>query len=146
MTHARLKMLVAAAALSVGVGLIVIAGVQGGWVYYMSVDQFVLAQSRQTERVRLHGVVGEEGFEASSAALFARFELFGQSSSLQVEYSGVIPDMFRPGHDVVVEGRLDEGGVFQADTLLTKCGSRYESDGEAPHAHPAANAGAEADE
>ena len=29
--------------------------------------------------------------------------------------------------EVVLEGRMDAQGVFQANTLLTKCGSRYEA-------------------
>jgi cytochrome c-type biogenesis protein CcmE len=31
---------------------------------------------------------------------------------------------------VVLEGRLREDGVFEANTLLTKCGSRYEASQE----------------
>ena len=49
----------------------------------------------------------------------------------------VVPDTFQADREVVVEGTLDESGVFRADTLLTKCASKYESDGgQAPHADP----------
>ena len=34
---------------------------------------------------------------------------------------------FTDGVDVVVEGRLDANGTFQATTLLAKCASRYEN-------------------
>ena len=37
------------------------------------------------------------------------------------------PDTFTDGVDVVVEGRLDRDGTFQATTLLAKCASRYEN-------------------
>ena len=51
-----------------------------------------------------------------------------------------VPD-FGPGdtvraHVKVVEGTRDAKGVFCADTLMTKCASKYESGGEAPHADP----------
>jgi cytochrome c-type biogenesis protein CcmE len=43
-----------------------------------------------------------------------------------VIYRGLIPDTFSDSADVVVEGRLDATGTFQATTLLAKCASRYE--------------------
>lgn len=44
-----------------------------------------------------------------------------------VKYTGIAPDTFTDGVDVVVEGRLDANGTFQATTLLAKCASRYEN-------------------
>ena len=44
-----------------------------------------------------------------------------------VAYKGIAPDTFTDGVDVVVEGRLDTNGTFQATTLLAKCASRYEN-------------------
>lgn len=50
-----------------------------------------------------------------------------------VEYAGTLPDLFRPNDpdvEVVVKGRVGEGDVFVASSLLTKCGSRYEASDE----------------
>lgn len=44
-----------------------------------------------------------------------------------VVYRGIIPDTFTDSVDVVVEGRLDDQGTFQATVLLAKCASRYEN-------------------
>ena len=46
--------------------------------------------------------------------------------SLPVVYTGVVPDAFRPGREVIVKGRLREG-TFQAerDSLVTKCPSKF---------------------
>jgi cytochrome c-type biogenesis protein CcmE len=44
-----------------------------------------------------------------------------------VRYLGPLPDTFKEGRDVVVDGRYVAGGTFTAATLLTKCGSRYEA-------------------
>jgi cytochrome c-type biogenesis protein CcmE len=49
-----------------------------------------------------------------------------QTLSLPVHYRGVIPDTFKPGVEVIVEGGLDPGTqVFKAKTLMTKCPSKY---------------------
>jgi cytochrome c-type biogenesis protein CcmE len=44
-----------------------------------------------------------------------------------VHYQGPLPDTFQEGRDVVIEGQLTSGGTFEASTVLTKCGSRYEA-------------------
>jgi cytochrome c-type biogenesis protein CcmE len=44
--------------------------------------------------------------------------------------------MFKDGGEVVVEGILDEHGVFHANTLLTSCPSKYEAEKEAGKMHP----------
>ena len=49
---------------------------------------------------------------------------------LPVVYAGVVPDIFRSGIQVVVEGRFDQGGTFQADRLTAKCPSKYQTAGE----------------
>lgn len=143
MTNLHRKLLTASVALGLAVALLAWAGMKDGWVYYMSVDDFMaVEQPNVDQRVRLYGVAGENDFQTSHGGLWAKFDLLGDHTVLRVEYQGVIPDMFHPGHEVIIEGRLNEGGTFIADTLMTKCGSRYESEEDAremPHADPRTN-------
>ena len=128
MTSIRLKLLVAGAILTGAFGYLAFAGMQKGWVYFVSVDQYLADAQYHTQRVRLHGKVSADGFDASKSLLTARFNLAGDGGqSLPVTYRGVIPDMFEAGRDVVLEGRRDAAGVFQADVLMTKCASKYEA-------------------
>lgn len=55
------------------------------------------------------------------------FKMTDGAKTYDVHYRGVAPDTFTDGVDVVVEGRLDANGTFQATTLLAKCASRYEN-------------------
>jgi len=50
-----------------------------------------------------------------------------------VSYSGVVPDIFRDGRQVVVEGSLGSDGRFAATVLLAKCPTRYNADDSAVH-------------
>jgi len=54
-------------------------------------------------------------------------------ASVPVTYTGVVPDPFREGREVIVDGKL-EGGTFVAerDSLVTKCPSKFQnaSDGD----------------
>ncbi len=128
MTHVRIKMLIVGLVLVASVSYLAVAGVKSGWVYYMHVDDFVLDDSYQHRRVRLYGLVDEDKVEVQPAMLTASFDLRGTSNSVPVHFEGVVPDTFKPGCEVMVEGKLDEVGVFQADTLMTKCASKYQSE------------------
>ncbi|MGH7657761.1 MAG: cytochrome c maturation protein CcmE [Gemmatimonadales bacterium] len=57
------------------------------------------------------------------------FKVTDGAQTYPVSYHGLAPDTFTDQQDieVVVEGRLDAENVFQATTLLAKCGSRYEA-------------------
>ena len=50
------------------------------------------------------------------------------TASVPVTYTGVVPDPFRDGREVIVDGKL-EGGTFVAerDSLVTKCPSKFEN-------------------
>jgi len=54
-------------------------------------------------------------------------DLEDESVTFTAEFRDALPDTFADDVEVVMEGRLREDGVFEATTLLTKCGSRYEA-------------------
>jgi cytochrome c-type biogenesis protein CcmE len=62
--------------------------------------------------------------------LFEVRDLADESVTFPVEFRDALPDTFTEDVEVVLEGRLREDGVFEANTLLTKCGSRYEASQE----------------
>ena len=127
MNRIRAKIFVAGIVLAAAVGYLALAGVQSGWVYMVEVDQYLADPQFAKQRVRVHGVVASEGFASSPARLTASFQLRGKSGGMvPVIYRGNIPEMFGPEKNVVVEGRRDPAGVFQADVLMTKCASKYE--------------------
>ena len=51
----------------------------------------------------------------------------GGGESLPVTYSGVVPDPFRGGREIVLEGEKSANGLFvgEPDTLVTKCPSKF---------------------
>jgi cytochrome c-type biogenesis protein CcmE len=50
------------------------------------------------------------------------------AARMEVSYNGVMPDLMKGEAQAIMDGRIDENGVFHADTLLMKCPTRYESD------------------
>ena len=50
----------------------------------------------------------------------------GGAESLPVTYSGIVPDPFRGGREIVLAGELERGTfVGEPDTLVTKCPSKF---------------------
>jgi cytochrome c-type biogenesis protein CcmE len=83
--------------------------------------------SGHRERVALAGrVVGPVRGSAYGSGLSFRIRDIGGNASVPVVYHGSVPDLFRVGRHVVLDGRLQRG-VFVGvrDSLVTKCPSKY---------------------
>jgi cytochrome c-type biogenesis protein CcmE len=83
----------------------------------------------RTEQVQLAGVVvGPARGDAHAAGLrFVLKDVGGtRATGIPVLYTGSVPDLFKPGRHIVLEGRL-RNGVFVArpGSMITKCPSKY---------------------
>jgi cytochrome c-type biogenesis protein CcmE len=72
-------------------------------------------------------VIGTPAGDPHAAGLRFKLRDVKGTTSVPVVYKGSVPDLFRSGRDVVVDGKL-QGGVFVAvpNTLVTKCPSKYQ--------------------
>jgi cytochrome c-type biogenesis protein CcmE len=104
---------------------LVIANTQANAVYYMTVSELKSCAVCSTQSVRVAGVV--QNSVVSNNAQQMSFTIADGKQTLQVVYNGVVPDIFRPGITVVVEGLYTGHGPFQAQTLLAKCPSKFQS-------------------
>lgn len=84
--------------------------------------------------VKVSGRVVPGSHSESDTALLHRFVIHDVENpdvTMTIEYDNVLPDTFSDSEtmtvDAVVEGRFREDGVFEATSVLTKCGSRYEA-------------------
>ena len=100
----------------------------GAATYYYKVSE-VLGKGSSVIGVnlRVEGNVPVGSVQQSSAGRTINFAVADNvtGQSIPVVYSGVVPDTFKAGTDVVVEGNLGSNGVFQATTIMTKCPSKY---------------------
>ncbi len=80
-----------------------------------------------TGKVSLAGrVLKPVSGDAHGAGLRFRLRDVNGTAAVPVVYKGSVPDLFRAGRDIVVQGRY-ANGVFTAipGTLVTKCPSKY---------------------
>jgi cytochrome c-type biogenesis protein CcmE len=90
--------------------------------YYLTVSE--LRAKPPPGDVRVAGVVMDD-VQKTEGGLHVTFTEQDKTSSMPVDYSGTLPDIFKPGITVVAEGKLGNDGVFHARTLLAKCPSRF---------------------
>ena len=122
----------------VGVALVVSyliwTGVSETMVYYLTPTELMakvsLDPSFREVGVKVSGRVVPGTYRNARGELLHTFlvrDLEDESVTFPVEYRDALPDTFTDEVEVVVQGRLRADGVFEATTLLTKCGSRYEA-------------------
>ena len=94
--------------------------------YYYTVSELLeQGSSVSGENIRVNGQVMPGSIEQEAAGRILRFTLTSEEVSLAVVYQGVVPDNFKTGNEVIAEGYLDSNGIFQAQTLMVKCPSKY---------------------
>ena len=85
-------------------------------------------ESYSQEKFRLGGNVIDGSIQYSEDKLDISFNLKQGEATLPVtHHSAAVPDLFKDGSQVIVEGVYHEG-VFVAENLMTKCASRYEEE------------------
>ncbi len=122
--------LVGLGTIAVIIALIVNATLDTG-MYYLTVDEYHGRLDRlQGERVRVNGevVADSEVWDAQATRLEFRVRDVGGQHDLKVVYHGPRPDNFHRATSAILEGSMGVDGTFQADSLLTKCPSRYEEE------------------
>ena len=80
---------------------------------------------RADKDFRVGGLVIEGSIFRQPGNLMMSFALTDNINRLEVEYTGVVPDLFREGQGVIAHGRLKENGVFIAKTILAKHDENY---------------------
>ncbi len=106
---------------------LVYANTQANAVYYMTVSELKSCTICLTQSVRVAGVVQQGSIVRDDQKQLVSFTITQGKQQLAVTYSGVVPDIFRPGIEVVVEGHYPGHGPFQAQNLLAKCPSKFQA-------------------
>ena len=114
-------------AILVAVIYLVYANTQADAVYYFTVSELKHCSICSSQSVRVAGDVQAGTIARNDQLQQIRFTITDGGHTLPVVYSGIVPDIFRPGITVVVEGHYTGQGPFQAQTLLAKCPSKFQT-------------------
>jgi cytochrome c-type biogenesis protein CcmE len=101
---------------------------QSSLQYYVTVSELQAKESDyQDKTLKVAGVA--RNIQRTDGEYESKFDftVVEGGKDLQVYFSGLVPDTFKDGSDVVVTGHLTPDGRFEADEILAKCASKYEA-------------------
>jgi cytochrome c-type biogenesis protein CcmE len=99
-----------------------------GTEYYKHVDEVMAnPQAWQGKRLQLHGFVVDGSLMQRPDTLDYKFQVQSNGKVLSARYTGVVPDTFKDGAEVVLKGRLGPDGGFTVEPngVMAKCPSKY---------------------
>ena len=95
-------------------------------VYFHSLTDIATRTDIQKDRrLRLGGLVKQGSWKKGSDGLTHKFFVTDTAHDIRVAYKGIMPDLFREGQGVVMEGKLQPDGSFRADEVLAKHDENY---------------------
>ncbi len=99
-------------------------------VFFVTPSEILAAPDKYRNRtIRIGALVEPSSTAWDAAAVQLRFKVTEDSKTfIPVVFNGVKPDMYREGQGVVVEGQLDDRGVFRATQVLVKHSEEYKVD------------------
>ncbi|MEO7324889.1 MAG: cytochrome c maturation protein CcmE [Dokdonella sp.] len=111
------------AAVAIAGGLTVLA-LQQNMTYLFSPSEIEAGRAPVAARFRLGGVVLEKSIKRANDSLEVDFVVTDRFKEMPVEYTGILPDLFREGQSVVASGAL-QNGHFIASEVLAKHDETY---------------------
>ena len=98
---------------------------QENLLFFFSPTQVAAGEAPDDRAFRLGGMVVEDSIERETGSLTMSFVVTDYVSSMPVEYTGVLPDLFAENQGVVARGRFDADGGFVAEEILAKHDENY---------------------
>ena len=121
--HKRLTFVVIAVGLLGAAVALVLVAFEENIVFFFSPTEVLERKPPPEQRLRVGGLV-EEGSVDRSGGARVTFRVTDLANTVAVTYVGLLPDLFREGQGVVVEGYV-ENGVLRADEVLAKHDETY---------------------
>jgi len=94
-------------------------------MFFYSPSEVVEGKAPVDHPFRLGGLVTTGSVQRLPNGLTTRFEVTDNTKTVTIEYTGILPDLFREGQGIVAHGKLNGNGVFVADEVLAKHDENY---------------------
>jgi cytochrome c-type biogenesis protein CcmE len=123
--HKRLAVIVTGVVALTAAALFVLNAFQSNIVFFFSPTEVLEGRAPLDRPFRIGGLVEEGSVRRSPDGLKVEFVVTDLRNRIPVSYEGLLPDLFREGQGVVVQGQLGEGKLFRARQVLAKHDENY---------------------
>ena len=111
-----------------GVAIATVLGLtafQENLLYFYSPTQVRAGEAPDNRAFRIGGLVVNGSVKREKEGLGVQFDLTDNTETMTVQYTGILPDLFREGQGIVAMGKILPNGVFVADEVLAKHDENY---------------------
>ena len=124
--RSRRKVLVIAVLFGVAIAAVLgLTAFQENLLYFYSPTQIAAGEAPDNHSFRVGGLVVNGSVKRKPDSLQVQFDLTDNTETMTVEYTGILPDLFREGQGIVAMGSLEVGGKFVAEEVLAKHDENY---------------------
>jgi cytochrome c-type biogenesis protein CcmE len=124
--RSRRKVLVLAIVFGVAVSTVLgLTAFEENLLYFYSPTQVKSGEAPQAHTFRVGGLVVDGSVERAPDSLTVQFDVTDNEEIMTVEYTGILPDLFREGQGIVAMGSFNTSGRFVADEVLAKHDEKY---------------------
>jgi len=113
-------------------GGLALSALRNNVMFYFVPSQVAAGKAPVGQTFRLGGIVAKGSVYRTPGTMQVHFRVTDYKHQIPVEYTGVLPDLFRADSGVIVQGKLLPDGVFRASQVLAKHDQYYRPPGIHP--------------
>ena len=124
--RSRRKVLILAVVFGVALAAVLgLTAFEENLLYFYSPTQVKAGEAPDTHSFRVGGLVVDGSVNRAPDSLKIVFDITDNAEIMSVEYTGILPDLFREGQGIVAMGSLQADGRFVAQEVLAKHDENY---------------------
>lgn len=121
----RLYLVIVSLALLGAAVALVLTALRQDIVFFLSPTELATKPPAPGRTIRVGGLVEQGSLQKLGSDGTILFKVTDLTKSIEVRYRGILPDLFREGQGVVIEGSVNEQGDFIASEVLAKHDEKY---------------------
>jgi cytochrome c-type biogenesis protein CcmE len=94
-------------------------------MFFYAPSEVVAGEAPTGRMIRVGGLVTDGSVQRQSDGLTVQFDVTDNEETITVQYTGILPDLFREGQGIVAHGHLQQDRLFVAEEVLAKHDENY---------------------
>jgi cytochrome c-type biogenesis protein CcmE len=123
--HKRIALIIAGIVVLAIAATLILKSFKSNLVFFFTPTQVVNGEAPKEGNFRVGGLVEVGSLERLANGTQIKFKVTDTAKTMQVVYTGILPDLFKEGKGVVAQGKLGKDGIFEADQVLAKHDENY---------------------
>jgi|TARA_B110000438_G_C15800804_1_gene645072 cytochrome c-type biogenesis protein CcmE len=109
--------------ISISIGLILINS-KNNLIFFFTPTELINSNTKVNDKIRIGGIIKKKSIISLDNNKY-NFIVMDNYNSIEVTYSGLLPDLFKEGQGAVIEGKLLKNNLVEAFTVFAKHDENY---------------------